>query len=63
MSDEHYFGPPKDDRPRHHSGPFFDPPYGDYEEYRETTDSLPERMPRNIESIKKWLRERNPHGD
>lgn len=63
MSDEHYFSPPRNDRPRHHSGPFHDLPYGDYEEFRNSSEDPSERIPLNLETIRRLMKERNPHGE
>lgn len=65
MSDEQYFGHPRNNR--HHSGPFFDPPYDEYDEHGPLEDySLndnPRTQPMTVEQFRRWKMGRNPHGD
>lgn len=67
MSDELYFGDPN--YRRHHSGPFFDPSYDEYNEHGPLDgesfdlDECPRRHPLNVENIRRMMRERNPNGN
>lgn len=66
MSDEHYFGRPRDGLPRHVTGPFFDPPHDEYNEHGpldgESLNDDPRTRLMTAHQYRRWKEGRNPHG-
>ena len=67
MSDEKYFGPPSGHRgPRERRSsdhPYFHDPRDEEHDDHGPLNDDPKRRPLNVETLRRLMRERNPHGE